>query len=139
VPAPIAVIPGPAQPDRPEHRVHRLVPVAGEPRLVAGAAARPRAGVAGVSGQQVFQHAAAQPDQPGADHLLGSLQPGAARQRRRRRGGQPGYLRGGVGRERRSELLAQPPLFCPSLSWASPPGTASGARASQIASFTASI
>ncbi len=33
-----AVIPGPADGDRAEHRVHRLVPVAGERRLVAGAA-----------------------------------------------------------------------------------------------------
>ena len=68
---------------------------------------------AGIDGQQVFQHARAQPQQPGPDDLLGRLQPLPGGDRLRCRGGQPGHLGGGLGRERRGEFPAELPLFCP--------------------------
>jgi hypothetical protein len=47
--------------------------------------------VALVGGQGLAQHAPAQPQQPGPDHLLGGLQAGiAAAQRSGRLAGQPG-------------------------------------------------
>ena len=79
VPAGRAVIPGARERDRPEHRVDHLVPVGDEFRLMALAARHPRAAVAGIGGQQLLQHAAAQLQHPGADHRLGCLQPGVRR------------------------------------------------------------
>jgi hypothetical protein len=38
------------------------------------AARHPRAAVAGIGGQQLFQHAAARLQHPGADHRLGGFQ-----------------------------------------------------------------
>ncbi len=68
-----AVIPGPGEGDRAEHRVDDLFPVAGEHGLVPLATRDARAPVAPVGGQHLLQHAPAQPQQPGADHRLGGL------------------------------------------------------------------
>ena len=100
--------------------------------LVAGAAVRPRAAVAGVGGQQVFQQPGTEPGYRGADRQLHRLQPFASAQRPRCQGGQPLYLGGSVGGER----LAEPPLSPAGLAWGSPADGVTG-RASQIASFTA--
>jgi len=51
------------------------------------AARDPRAAVAGIGGQQLLQHAAARLQHPGADHRLGSLEPGVTAAQR------PGRLR----------------------------------------------
>jgi hypothetical protein len=135
VPALRAVVPGAAQRDRAEDRVECLVPVVSEFRLMPLAAVRPRAAVAGVGGQQLAQHAAAQFQHPGAEHRLGGLQPRTvAAQRPGGLGGQPAYLGGLLRRERRAE---------PPLSPAGPAGEKGAAEvtglASQIASFTATI
>ena len=84
-----AVIPGPADDHRAEHRVHALGPAAGQIRLLTAAARHARAGIPAIAGQQAFQHATAQPDQPGPDRLLGTLQALPGRHRHSRRGGQP--------------------------------------------------
>ena len=70
-----AVIPGPADGHRAEHRVHAPGPAAGQLRLVTAAARHPRAGIPGIGGQQVFQHTSAQPDQPRPDRLLAASRP----------------------------------------------------------------
>ena len=57
VPAGRAVIPGPCQGDRAEHRVDDLVPVGDEFRLVPPAARDARSAVPAVGGQQLLQHA----------------------------------------------------------------------------------
>ncbi|HUZ22870.1 MAG TPA: hypothetical protein VMV07_03800 [Streptosporangiaceae bacterium] len=89
-PAGRAVIPGPRQGDRAEHRVDDLVPAGDEFRLVPPPARHPRAAVAAVGGQQLLQHAPAQPRQPGPDHRLRCLHPGIAAARDPGRlGGQP--------------------------------------------------
>ena len=90
VPALRAVVPGPRHRDQTEHRVERLVPVAGERGLVPLAARDARSPVPAVSGQQLLQHAPAQPQQPSPDHRLRSLHPGiAAAQDPGRLAGQP--------------------------------------------------
>jgi hypothetical protein len=71
VPAPGAVIPGPRERDRAEHGVDDLIQVGDEHGLPAAAAGNPRAAVAGIGGQQLSQHAAAQL------HALGRPQPRA--------------------------------------------------------------
>ena len=78
VPAGRAVIPGPRHGDRAEHGVDDLVPVGDEPGLMAVAAGNPRAAVAGIGGQQLPQHAAAELQQPGAEHCLRCLHAGIA-------------------------------------------------------------
>ena len=76
--------------DQAERRVEGLVPVAGELGLVALAAGDAGAAVAVVGGQQLLQHAPAELQQPGADHLLRGLHPGiAAAQGPGRLGGEP--------------------------------------------------
>ena len=76
-----AVVPGPAQRDRAEHGVNGLVPVGDELRLVPGPAPRlARPAVAGVGGQQRFQHRASQLHDRGADRQLGGLDARAAGQ-----------------------------------------------------------
>ena len=90
VPAARAVIPGPRQGDRAEHRVDDLVPVGDEHGLVPPAARDARSPVPAVGGQQLLQHAPAQPQQPGPEHRLRRLHPGiAAAQDPGRLGGQP--------------------------------------------------
>jgi hypothetical protein len=84
------VIPGAREGDQAEHRVEGLVPVPGEHGLVPPAAADARAAVAAVGGQDLFQHAPTQPQQPGPDHRLRCLQAGvAAAQDPGRLGSQP--------------------------------------------------
>ena len=127
-----AAVPGTAQGDRAEDGIERLVPVISELRLVSLAAGHPRAALAGVGGQQLPQHAAAELQQPGAEHRLGGPQPAVAAQRPGRLGGQPCYLGGLLFRERGEE----PPF--------SPSGTGgacvpAAGRASQIRSFTSTI
>ena len=96
------------------------------------AAGQPRAALAGVGGQQLPQHAAAEFQQPGAEHRLGGLQPALAAQAPGRLGGQPPYLGGLRFRERGEE-----PLFSPSgTGGACVPATG---RVSQIRSFTSTI
>ena len=90
VPALGAVIPGPRQGDRAEHRVDGLVPVGDEHGLVPPAARDARSPVPAVGGQQLLQHAPAKPQQPGPEHRLRRLQPGiTAAQDPGRLGGQP--------------------------------------------------
>ena len=96
------------------------------------AAQHPRAALAGVGGQQLPQHAAAELQQPGAQHSLGGPEPAVAAQRPGRFGRQPCYL-GGPGFRERGE---EPPF--------SPSGTGgacvrAAGRASQIRSFTSTI
>ena len=69
-----AAIPGPADGHRAEHRVHALGPAAGQIRLVTRPHATRAPAYPGSAARQGFQHASAQPDQPGPDRLLGSLQ-----------------------------------------------------------------
>ena len=102
---------------------------------MASPALHPGAAVAGVGGQQVLQHAGAEPGHGAADGQLGCLQGRpASGQRPCRRAGQALYLRGGLRRERRPE---------PPLSPAGPAGDRSadwpGGLASQIASLTSTI
>ena len=132
-----AVVPGAAERDRAEHRIERLAPVISEFRLMPLAAGQPRAAVAGVGGQQLPQHAAAELQQPGAEHLLGGPQPALAAQRPGGFGGQPSYLGGRLRRESGIE-----PPFSPPEGGAPSPRALAGAaagRASQIASFTCTI
>ena len=136
VPALPAVIPGPADGDRAEHRVHGLVPVGHELRPVPGPAVRPRAPVSPVGGQQRLQQPRAELGQPGAQRHLRGLQPAAGQAAGGGRG-QPRYLGGGVGGELRLDLRAEPPL-CPSAGGTCPACAGTG-RASQIASFTSTI
>src|SRR6202030_914215 len=115
-----------------EDRIKRLVPVVGELRLMPLAAQHPRAALAGVGGQQLPQHAAAELQQPGAQHTLGAPEPAVAAQRPGRFGRQPCYL-GGPGFRERGE---EPPF--------SPSGTGgacvrAAGRASQIRSFTSTL
>ncbi len=81
------------------------------------AARHPRAAVPGVCGQQLLQHAAAQLQQPGPDHRLGSCQSRiAAAQRPGRLCGQPAYLGCFLLRERGPE----PPYLYPATSASGP-------------------
>jgi len=99
---------------------------------VAQAAGQPRAALAGVGGQQLPQHAAAELQQPGAEHRLGGPEPAVAAQRPGRFGRQPCYL-GGPGFRERGE---EPPLSPPGTGDACVPATG---RASQIFSLTSTI
>ena len=91
MPALGAVIPGPRHGDQAEHGAEGLVPVAGEAGLVAVPARDAGTAVAAVGGQQLAQHGPAEPQQPGADHLLRRLQAAAAAaQDPGRLGGEPG-------------------------------------------------
>lgn len=134
MPAPAAVVPGAADRHRAQHRVHGLVPVGHEPRLVPGPARHGRAAVAGISGQQALQQATAKLGQPGTKRQFHRLQAAALSQARRCRRRQPPYL---GGRFRR-ETIAEPP-FCPSGSRPCPPAAKAAGRASQIASFSSTI
>jgi hypothetical protein len=134
MPAGGAVIPRPADGDSAEHGAHGLVPVGDEPGLVPGRAVGERAPVAGAGAQQRLQQRASEPGQPGPQREFRRLQARAACQRGGHGGGQPRYLRGGVGGER----LAEPPL-CPSGGGAWPAPAAGTDRASQIASLTSAI
>ena len=127
------MIPGAGKGDRPEHRVDDLLPVGDELGLVSPAARHPRAAVAQVGGQQLFQHAAAELQHPGADHRLGRLHARVtAAQRPGRFRRQPAYLGGLLLRDRRPE-----PPFSPSgIEGASVPAAG---LASQIFSFTSVI
>jgi hypothetical protein len=88
--------------------------------------------VAGVGGQQLPKHAAAELKQPGAEHLLSGSQPAVAAQRPGGFGGQPSYLGGLLLRERGEE-----PLFSPS----GAPGVCvpAAGRVSQIFSLISAI
>ena len=77
-PALRAVVPGPRHGDQAEGGVEGLVPVRDEHGLVTLPARHPRAPVAVVRGQQLAEHAPAEPQQPGPDHLLRRLQAGIA-------------------------------------------------------------
>ena len=97
------------------------------------AARHPRAAVAGIGGQQLFQHAAARLQHPGTDHGLGSLHARtAAAQRLGRHRGQLAYLGGFLLRDRRPE-----PPFSPS--GAEGASVPAAGLASQIFSFTSAI
>ncbi len=133
-----AVIPGPPQPDRAQHGAEALGPVGHELCLVASPAAHPRATVATVQPQQVFQQPRAQPGHGGADRQLHRLQATTGPQRPRCQRGQPLYFGGGIRRERRAELGEEPPFSLPGPAGGSPVAGVTG-RASQIASFTATI
>ena len=131
-----AVVVGPAHIDGAKDGVDGLGAVGHELRLVPGPALHPGTPVANVGGQQVFQQPRAQPCHGGADRQLHRLQASAAGAQRP--GGQPGevvYLSGGLRRERRGELGAEPPFSAPGPAGGSSAG-AVGGRASQIASFT---
>jgi hypothetical protein len=89
--------------------------------------------VARVGGQQLPEHAAAELQQPGAEHLLSRLHAGvAAAQGLGRLSGQPCYL----GRLLLGERVAEP-LFSPSGAQDEPVPAAG--LASQIASLTSTI
>jgi hypothetical protein len=83
---------------------------------VTGGAPCARAAVAGVGGQQRLQHLPAQLQHRRADRPLGRLQAGPAGQRRGHRCGERGYLGGGLRREPRRELVAEPPYLYPAAS-----------------------
>jgi hypothetical protein len=129
-----AVIPRTLEGDRAEHGVDGLVPVGDEFRLVAGPAVHPRAAVAGVPPEQVFQQPAAQPGHRGPDRQLHRVQAAAGSQRARRQAGQAPYLGGDLRRER----LAEPPLSPAGAAGGSPAAGVTG-LASQIASLTSTI
>jgi hypothetical protein len=79
--------------DRAEHGVDDLVPVGHEHGLMTVPAVRARPPVAGISGQQPGEDAAAGLQHPGPDHGLGRLQAGAVTaQRPGSLGSQPAYL-----------------------------------------------
>ena len=104
-----------------------------------GAALDPRAVVAGVGGQELFQQRRAEARHRGADRGLHHRQAlSFCGQRGRGQLGQAGYL----CRERFLER-GEEPLFSPSVpaSGSCPPASLTGATglASQIASFTATI
>ena len=129
-----AVVPGPAEADRAKHGVDGLVPVGDKLRLVAGPAVRPRAAVAGIQPQQVFQQPRAQLDHRRPECQFHRLQALACAQRPRRQGGQAPYLGRGLLRER----LAEPP-FSPAGPAGGCPAAGVTGLASQIASFTSTI
>ena len=129
-----AVVPGPAEADRAQHGVDGLFPVGDELRLVAGPAVRPRAAVAELQSQQVFQQPRAQLDHRGPDRQFHRLQATTCAQRLRRHRGQALYPGGDLLLER----LAEPPLSPAGPAGDSPAAGGSG-LASQIASFTSTI
>ena len=97
------------------------------------AARHPRAAAAGIGGQQLFQHAAAQLQHPGADHGLSRLHARVtAAQRPGRFRRQPAYLSGLLLRDR----VAEPP-FSPS--GAKGESVPAAGLASQIFSLTSAI
>ena len=130
-----AVVVGAAQRDPPEHGVEVLVAVADELREMLLAAVDPRPAVPGVGGQQALQQLGAELGHRGADRQLHRrhARPGAQRVRGQR--GQPLYL----GRERRGDLVAEPPFSSPVVAAGGADTAGFGGRASQIASLTSTI
>ena len=133
MPAGRAVIPGARQGHRSQDRVRSPCP--GRRRIPPHGPGRtpPGGGGSRIGGQQLPEHAAAQPQHPRADHRLGSLQARAtAAQRPRRFRSQPPYLGGFLPRDR----LTEPP-FSPS--GAKRESVPAAGLASQIFSFTSAI
>jgi hypothetical protein len=134
MPAPGAVVVGPAYRDRPKYGIDRLGPVGDELRLMTGLALDPRPAVAGVGAQQLLQQPAADPGHRGPDGQLHPFQVAGRAKRARGQRRQVGYL----GRELRLELTEEPP-FSPGVPAGPSPASGKTGRASQIASFTSAI
>ena len=135
-PARGAVVVGAPQLDGPQHGVDRAGPVGDELAEMARTAVDPRATVSGVGGQQPAQQRSPEPGHRGADRQLDCLHAPAGRaQRSHGQLGQPAHLR----RELRLELLVEPPFSACVPAAGGETGSALGGRASQMASFTATI
>ena len=130
-----AVIPGAAHGDPAQHGVDVLVAVTDELGEMLLPAVDPRPAVPGVGGQQLLQQLGAQLDHRGADRQLHRRHARAGAQRVGRQRGQPLYL----GRERRGDLVAEPPFSSPVVAAGGAVAAGLGGRASQIASLTATI
>ena len=131
-----AVVVGPPELDRSQHRVEVLVPVGDEGGLVAGSAVDAGAAVPGVHRQQVLKQRGAQLGHGGPDGQLDRAQAvGSATEGVRGQGGQAGYLRG----ELLLEAGEEPPLSSPASTGGASSASADTGRASQIASFTSAI
>ena len=130
------MIVGAAHRDRAQHGVDRAGPVGDELGVMARAAVDSRAAVAGVGGQQLLQQRTTQPRHRGADRQLHRLQALAERaQRGNGQFGQAFYL----GGELRFDLLAEPPFSASVPAEGATAVSASGGRASQMASLTSTI